>query len=132
MAVCLNHPDREAAVRCGSCGKPLCQECVFYENYCSPECRQAGINAAARAAEVIKERKHTEAALRPGKILLIIILLLIAGGLGYYYVKNRKQIDYKARTLSERLQKSTRDSIKNNQYRATDSKYKRDREALVK
>jgi hypothetical protein len=27
-AVCLNHPRREAAARCTSCGKPFCRECV--------------------------------------------------------------------------------------------------------
>ena len=27
-AVCLNHPRREAAARCTSCGRPYCRECV--------------------------------------------------------------------------------------------------------
>lgn len=27
-ALCLNHPRREAAARCTSCGQPYCRECV--------------------------------------------------------------------------------------------------------
>jgi hypothetical protein len=27
-ATCLNHPRREAAARCTSCGQPFCRECV--------------------------------------------------------------------------------------------------------
>jgi hypothetical protein len=27
-ALCLNHPRREAAARCTSCGRPFCRECV--------------------------------------------------------------------------------------------------------
>ena len=27
-ATCLNHPKREAAAQCTSCGKPFCRECV--------------------------------------------------------------------------------------------------------
>jgi hypothetical protein len=27
-ALCLNHPRREAAARCTSCGQPFCRECV--------------------------------------------------------------------------------------------------------
>jgi hypothetical protein len=27
-ASCLNHPRREAAARCTSCGRPFCRECV--------------------------------------------------------------------------------------------------------
>lgn len=28
QAHCLNHPRREAAARCTSCGQPFCRECV--------------------------------------------------------------------------------------------------------
>ena len=27
-AICFNHPQREAAARCVSCGHPFCRECV--------------------------------------------------------------------------------------------------------
>jgi hypothetical protein len=27
-ALCLNHPRREAAARCTSCGQPFCRECI--------------------------------------------------------------------------------------------------------
>jgi len=40
---CINHPDRDASLRCSQCWRPLCNECAIKtENgvFCSNDCSQ--------------------------------------------------------------------------------------------
>ena len=132
MAVCLNHPDREAEIRCAGCGKPICAECVVAAKYCSAKCMQKSNAAAARAGNVLDERRRTAKASLPRKIIFIVILLALAYGAYFYYTRNRKKLDGKARSLMMQVEKSTNDAVKSNQYRAPDSKFKRERENMVR
>ncbi|MBQ9087300.1 MAG: B-box zinc finger protein [Lentisphaeria bacterium] len=132
MANCLNHPDREAVIHCAACGKPVCSGCVVQASYCSDICAERGKAAAARACGVIDERRRTRKSALPKRIALVIILLAIAGTLYWYYSNNKKQIDRKARSIVNSVDRKNRDAIRSNQYRAPDSKFKRDRENLVR
>ena len=43
MSVCVNHPDRAATARCGSCHKPICGDCVVHSAgsvFCSQKCAE--------------------------------------------------------------------------------------------
>lgn len=43
MSVCVNHPNREAASRCSSCHKPICDSCIVKSDgsdFCSNACQQ--------------------------------------------------------------------------------------------
>ena len=88
--------------------------------------------AAARAGKVLDERRRTAKASLPRKIIFIVILLALAYGAYFYYTRNRKKLDGKARSLMMQVEKSTNDAVKSNQYRAPDSKFKRERENMVR
>lgn len=131
MAVCLKHQDREAFTHCAACGKPICQECIVGNIYCSKECMERGSRAADRADDVIDKRRKAKKSSLPKKIIFIIILLALAAGAYWYYTNNKKELDRKARRLINSVEQKNRSTIKSNQYRAPDSRYKRDREKLV-
>ncbi len=51
---CINHPNRDAFLRCNQCWKPLCNDCVLRSNdgvYCSPECAHKGEEFKIKAAQ---------------------------------------------------------------------------------
>ena len=44
MAVCINHPMKDAVTRCKRCGKPICQDCKVMTElgvFCSQACYEA-------------------------------------------------------------------------------------------
>lgn len=69
---CVNHPEREARVRCNYCGQPVCSDCqlqVKAEHYCR-ECVSAKASGKSRI-------EHSP--------VLAVILSSVVGGLGQIY-----------------------------------------------
>lgn len=135
--VCLKHPDREAVTVCAACRKPLCAECVAEsgENgtYCSAECLERGTVSGIRAAGVISSADRVDRNARKRFWLWFILLLLIGGGVWFFYHKNQKTVDKWVSDKSSSIRKSADKAIREGKDRMPkDSKYKREREQLVK
>ena len=143
MAVCLNHTDTEAVTRCAACGKPLCADCIAVTDgadYCSESCCTRGKAAAARSGEVISE-KSSAGRSKAVRFLIVLFLIIAVAAAGFmYYKQNKKEVD---RSLNKTIRQTkaaagkagaavTRESKNIKKTLDTDSKYKRDREALVK
>ena len=134
--VCLKHPDREAAAVCAACGKPLCAECILHADeadFCSDNCHQKGIESRKRSIEVI--RSAAESSRKSGRRALIwLIVVIIAGSAGWYFYKqNRKQIHKKVSQVTSSVKAGANEAVNAGKgAMPQDSKYKRDREALVK
>lgn len=81
---CWNHPDRETAVHCSSCGKPLCPDCMVYSPV-GVKCKECA--RLPRSARIGMRPGHypqaTLAALGSGTILGFAYYFLI-GGLGFF------------------------------------------------
>ena len=134
--VCLNHPDTEAVARCGACGKPLCANCVIESNgnsFCSKACAKKAMDSASRSSDVISRAGKADSKAAVKKIIFILILLAIAGAAAYFYSQNKDEIDAKVSAQVKTIKKKGKKAI-NAGHKALDkeSKYKRDRENMVK
>ncbi len=133
--VCLNHPHRPAVTVCAACGKPLCNECLIHSddaNYCSEACREKGLASRDRSAEVISTSAVVDRKARKRLWIIFILVLLLAGGGYYYYTQNKKSVNKKLNKISRTVKKETRKAIKaGKESMPGDTKYKREREALV-
>ena len=133
--VCLNHPHRDAAAVCAACGKPLCSECILKAGdsiYCSEACQLKGAASQARSAEVISTPAKVDSKARKRFWITFIIVLILAGAGYYFYTQNRKTVDKKLDKISKTVRKETRKAIKaGKESMPKETKYKRDREALV-
>ena len=70
-AVCLNHPRREAAARCTSCGQPFCRECVTeFEG-------RMVCGACHRAKVQVKEKPKRDWAMLSATFQLVLGLALL-------------------------------------------------------
>jgi hypothetical protein len=70
-ALCLNHPRREAAARCTSCGQPFCRECVTeFEG-------RMVCSACHRQKSQVKEKPLRDRALITASLQFIIGLVLL-------------------------------------------------------
>lgn len=144
MAVCLNHTDNEAVTRCAACGKPLCSACIAVRDggrdYCSSACCERGKAAADRAGGVISEKDSTGKS-KAIRLLIVVFLIIAVAAAGFmYYKNNKKAVD---RSLNNTLRQTKaaaaktgaalkKESANIKKTLDTDSKYKRDREKLVK
>ena len=144
MAVCLNHTDTEAVTRCSACGKPICESCVAVQDengaYCSHTCWTRGKEAAARSGNVIAE-KSTTAKSKAIRTLIVIFLLIALAAAGLMYYKgNKKAVDKKLDSAIRQTQATAaktgadikKESAAIKKTLDTDSKYKKNRENLVK
>lgn len=134
--VCLNHPDTEAAARCGACGKPICEKCVFEANgssYCSKSCAEKAMASAARSGDVMDRAGKADSKAALKKAVVFIIILALAGAAAYFYMQNKKTIDSKISSQVKTIKKESKKAIDAG-HKALDkeSKYKRDRENLLK
>lgn len=134
--VCLNHPETEAVARCGACGKPLCEKCVLKSNggnYCSEACAAKAKASASRSGDVMERAGKADSKAAVKKLIVVIILLAIAGAAAYFYSQNKKEIDDKVSSQVKTIRKESKKAIDAG-HKALDkeSKYKRDRENLVK
>ena len=144
MSVCLNHTDTEAVTRCAACGKPLCNACIAVSdngrNYCSQECFTRGTAAAERSAGVVDEKNSTGKSKFIRSLILLFLIIAIAAAGFMYYKNNKKQVDRKLNSTIEQTKAAARKTGKAIQKESnsikktldTDSKYKRNRENLVK
>jgi hypothetical protein len=70
-ALCLNHPRREAAARCTSCGQPFCRECITeFEG-------RMVCSACHRKKSQVKENPGYDRAFITGSLQFIIGLALL-------------------------------------------------------
>ena len=134
--VCLNHPDTEAETRCNACGKPLCSKCVHESNgssYCSEACAKKAEASASRSGDVIARAGKADSKSALKKVIVFIIILIIAGAAAYFYKQNKKEIDARVSSQIKTVKKQTKKAV-NAGHKALDkdSKYKRDRENMVK
>lgn len=136
-SVCLNHPDVPASFRCAVCGKPICSECAIKEGgltYCSQKCRADAIRTGAMVDAVAAKKnsgKLKRAIIR--LIGLIILVAAVAGGY-YYYTHHKGEIDSKMKNAANQVQNAAKDvkkTVEDNTVNR-ESKYKKDRENLVK
>ena len=143
QSVCLNHPGNQAVARCSACGKPVCQQCVVERggcSYCSVECADKAEQAFDRVVSVIESSNRSEkrAALR--SFILIIILIAIAAAAYFYYVNNKDKVEKavqktekQIKKAEQNVQKKAADTKADIQEKVPgDSKYKKDRENMVK
>ena len=133
--VCLKHPDREAVTVCAACGKPLCAECVVAisdRSYCSELCAEKGEASRVRAVETMAVSRKIDKKSRFRAIVWLLILLAAAAGIWFCYHKNEKQINGWFENNVKKIRKTTDKTIDDGQgYLSKDSRYKRDREALL-
>ena len=135
-SVCLNHPDTPAVARCATCGKPVCAKCLVSKNgsgYCSKKCAADAETMGGRADSVLAERKKTNSKGTIRAIIILIILIAVAAAGYYFYQQNKDDVNRFVRKTEKSVSKSAgsvKDSIQSGI--PTDSKYKRDREGLVK
>ena len=136
IMVCLKHPDREAAAVCAACGKPLCSECILHADnadYCSESCHCKGVEAKKRSVDIIRStNEYNRKNRRKGLLkLLVIIIILVAGW--FFYQQYRKQIHNKIDNVTATAKEGAGEAINAGKgAMPQDSKYKRERESLVK
>lgn len=81
---CLTHQDREAAFRCGTCSKPLCEECARQSPegvYCSEQCRLNAIRSGERFADFRAKDAAARAAAQRAALVRNLVMLAILGAL---------------------------------------------------
>ena len=135
-SVCLNHPDTPAVAHCAVCRKPVCKECQkIYEGvtYCSKECYDNAKRTGGMVDDVLQKRNAVELKRKIRNIIVLLIIVALAFAGWTYYKKNKSTIDAKAKSLKQQTEKTINDgkkSIDNGLIK--DSKYKKDREGLLK
>ena len=141
MAVCLNHTDVEAVTRCAACGKPLCAACVAVRDggdYCSDQCHARGKEAAAQSDAVIGAKAATAKSRKIRLLIVLFIIIAVAAAAAMYYKQNKNdsRADAAVRQVKATAAKTEKAVSKEagaaKQTLNTKSKYKREREALVK
>jgi len=136
IMVCLNHPNTDAVTRCSACGKPLCAECVYESNgrnYCSVECAKKAEASEARSGDVMTRTAKANAKAGFRKFVTLVIVLVLAAAAWYFYSKHKKEIDSRVSKGIKTIQKESSQAIQSGHKAIEkDSKYKRDRENLVK
>lgn len=95
-SVCLNHQDRQTTIRCVSCLKPICEECVVAggdgATYCSQTCADHAVETADRFGEFrrLEEEDRLRQRQRAGRRvvtgLVFLTLLAFALALGWPYL----------------------------------------------
>ena len=134
--VCLKHHDRDAASCCAACGKPVCDECLREAGntgYCSPECQNRGEAARKRSVEVISIAKKSDRKSGFRKFIWVVILLLIAAAALFLYSKKRSEVDSAVAESKNRIMEIKDEVIRSGkEAMPQDSKYKQEREKLVK
>ena len=136
QSVCLNHPNTPAVTRCATCGKPICSQCIVSKNgssYCSAKCADSAASSDGRVKDVLAEKKRTNA---KGTIraLIIFFLIVAAAAAAYvFYTQNKDDVDRRLQDTAKQVRAGAKDAKKNIQKSVPkDSKYKRDREGLMK
>ena len=136
QSVCLNHPNTSAATRCASCGKPICSQCIVSRNgsdYCSDKCADGAASSDGRVKDVLAEKKKTNA---KGTIraLIVFFLIVAAAAAAYvFYTQNKDDVDRRLQDTAAQVRAGAKDAKKSIQKSVpADSKYKRDRESLMK
>ena len=135
-SVCLNHPDTPAVAHCAVCRKPVCKECQkIYEGvtYCSKECYDNAKRTGVMVDDVIQKRSAVEFKRKIRNIIVLLVIVALAFAGWTYYKKNKSTIDAKAKSLKQQTEKTINDG-KNTIDKGLikDSKYKKDREGLLK
>jgi len=136
QSVCLNHPNTPAVARCATCGKPICSQCIVSRNgssYCSAKCADSAASSDGRVKDVLAEKKRTNAK-GTVRALIIFFLIVAAAAAAYvFYTQNKDEIDRRAKETAEQVRAGAKDAKKSIQKSVPkDSKYKRDREGLMK
>jgi membrane associated rhomboid family serine protease len=83
METCYRHPDRETAVRCANCGRPICPDCMRTSpvGVRCPEC--AGERTRAHAPNILAGRDpYVTYALLAANVVLFLLTNNIGGGGG--------------------------------------------------
>ena len=147
-SVCLNHPNVPAVARCAVCRKPICADCVVKHDgvtYCSAQCRDDAIRTGTMVAGVQESKKRSSSnRMIMTLIKLIILLALVAGGwFAYNKMKDDpegKKLLKKATTEVKKASQKVEQTVDQGKQAVKekgdglikDSKYKKEREALVK
>lgn len=91
VTACFNHKDRPGTVRCSSCLRPVCEECVIVDSadrrYCSQKCLDGAIALSERVADLNSRPP-------PSRTLPVVSSLLLLAALGgaWYAWKHWKAI----------------------------------------
>ncbi|MBR2435015.1 MAG: hypothetical protein IKB22_06040 [Lentisphaeria bacterium] len=141
--VCLNHTSVPAAAICAACGKPICVQCIVpgpEGSYCSQECRERGTAAAAVSQGVLANKAKDNRKAKVRAIIIVIILLALGCAGYYYYINNKDEVEKHLETVKDSAESGV-NMVKGKSHEIIDdtkksmdkdSKYKRDREGLVK
>jgi hypothetical protein len=81
MPVCLNHTDRQATVKCATCFKPLCGECVLRHGrqvFCSKECLANTVRTSGILSRFIQHEKQSSRRQQQMTAAIIFVLSLFA------------------------------------------------------
>ena len=147
-SVCLNHPNVPAVARCAVCRKPICADCVVKKDgvtYCSAKCRDDAIRTGAMVEGVEESKARSNAKILLKRIIILIILLALAAGGWFAYNKFKddpegkkllKNVTKEVKKASQKVEQTVdqgKQAVKEKgDGLIKDSKYKKEREALVK
>ena len=143
QTVCLNHPDTPAVTRCAACAKPICPKCVVLRNdsrFCSAQCADNADKAYDRVNTVVESKKRADGRSFTRLIAILLIIAGIAGGIYYYYKSNPskankiiKKAELEMKKVEKKIERSSSEAKADIQKNVPgDSKYKKDRENMVK
>ena len=82
-SVCLNHTDRETDIRCTSCLKPICSECVQAKpegRFCSPECYLNAVHHAKRVSVYKSQDRPAQRNILKEALQTIVLLVVLGAG----------------------------------------------------
>lgn len=134
--ICLNHHDRSAVSRCAACGKPLCEICLSEmgnTGYCSEKCQTMGEAAKERSSEVISVARKTDRKSGIKAFLWVMVLLLIVAGVIFFYTRNREKVNEVVADGKDKIVEVKDEAISaGKNAMPQDTKYKQERENLVK
>lgn len=134
--VCPNHPNTPAVARCTTCGKPVCAKCVVTKNgfqYCSAKCASLAESTKGNVDTVLTAKKKTDSKSKVRTIITLIILIAAVAAGYFFYQRNRNDIKRAIRKTENQVTTSAKNAKKSiDNGIPKNSKYKRDRENLVK
>ena len=113
MAVCLNHPDRQATDKCITCFKPLCHECGIREDdliFCSEKCKSNYL----RTSGSVNHFQQLAAARERRKLRNRIIILFALAAMAvtaYWFMKNQPDAAKQLRERTVELEKQLRRKV---------------------
>lgn len=135
-SVCLNHPDTPAVIRCATCGKPICEQCIVERNfskYCSEKCAENAANSAGRVNDVLENRKKVDARLRRRAVVILILLAAVAAAGYWFYTQNKSEVDRFVKNAEKKVNHTVQEAKGTIQENIpSSSTYKKNRENLVK